>query len=38
MAFGIHDLERDVPRFKQDIENAKATYINEYAKYLKYRY
>lgn len=34
MAFGIGDLERDVQKFKQDIENAKATYIDEYAEYL----
>ncbi|MEA5504524.1 hypothetical protein VB735_15640 [Halotia wernerae UHCC 0503] len=34
MAFGIADLERDVQKFKQDIENAKATYIEEYAEYL----
>lgn len=30
MAFGIQDLERDVQKFRQDIANAKAKYIDEY--------
>ena len=34
MVFGIADLERDVQKFQQDIENAKAEYIDEYAEYL----
>ncbi len=32
--FGIDDLEKDIQQFKQDIENAKATYISEYAEYI----
>ena len=34
MAFGIEDLERDVQKFQQDIENAKAKYLAEYAEYM----
>ncbi|MEM6404907.1 MAG: hypothetical protein AAF757_32570, partial [Cyanobacteria bacterium P01_D01_bin.116] len=34
MAFGIEDLERDVQKFQQDIENAKAKYLAEYAEYI----
>ena len=34
MAFGIQDLERDVQKFQQDIENAKAKYLAEYAEYV----
>ncbi|MEA5504523.1 hypothetical protein VB735_15635 [Halotia wernerae UHCC 0503] len=34
MAFGIQDLEKDVQKFQQDIENAKAKYLDEYAEYL----
>ena len=34
MAFGIQDLARDVRKFQQDIENAKAKYLAEYAEYV----
>lgn len=34
MAFGIKDLENDVQKFQQDIANAKAKYLDEYAEYL----
>ena len=34
MAFGIQDLENDVQKFQQDIENAKAKYMDEYAEYV----
>ena len=34
MAFGIQDLERDVQKFRQDIENAKVKYLDEYAEYV----
>ena len=34
MAFGIQDLERDVQKFRQDIENAKVKYLDEYTEYV----
>ncbi|MEM8829579.1 MAG: hypothetical protein AAGE96_09520 [Cyanobacteria bacterium P01_G01_bin.19] len=33
MVFEIQDLERDVRKFQQDIENAKVKYLDEYTEY-----